>query len=70
MANIAEILKLSPEERLRIAEIIWESLTAEPSSVPLTDAHRALIDERSSEHEDDPNDVVSKDQVLKEARHR
>jgi putative addiction module component (TIGR02574 family) len=67
-ADVAEILKLSPEERLRIAEIIWESLAADPSSVPLSDAHRAAIDERLSEHERDPNDVVSKDDVLREAR--
>ncbi len=67
-ADVAEILKLSPEERLRIAEIIWESLAADPSSVPLSDAHRRAIDERLSEHERDPNDVVSKDEVLKEAR--
>jgi putative addiction module component (TIGR02574 family) len=67
-ADVAEILKLSPEERLRIAEIIWESLAADPSSVPLSDAHRTTIDERLSEHERDPNDVVSKDEVLREAR--
>jgi len=67
-ADVAEILKLSPDERLRIAEIIWESLAADPSSVPLSDAHRATIDERLSEHERDPNDVVSKDDVLREAR--
>jgi putative addiction module component (TIGR02574 family) len=67
-ADVAEILKLSPEERLRIAEIIWESLAADPSSVPLSDAHRTAIDERLSEHERDPNDVVSKDEVLREAR--
>ena len=45
-ADVAEILKLSPEERLRIAEIIWESLAADPSSVTLSDAHRTAIDER------------------------
>ena len=67
-ADVAEILKLSPEERLRIAEIIWESLAAEPSSVPLSEAHRTAIDERLSEHERDPSDVVSKDEVLREAR--
>ena len=67
-ADVAEILKLSPEERLRIAEIIWESLAADPSSAPLSDAHRTAIDERLSEHERDPNDVVSKDEVLREAR--
>lgn len=67
-ADVAEILKLSAEERLRIAEIIWESLAADPSSVPLSDAHRTAIDERLAEHERDPDDVVSKDEVLREAR--
>ena len=67
-ADVAEILKLSPEERMRLAEIIWESLAAEPSSVPLGDAHRAVIDERLAEHERNPDDVVSKDQVLTAAR--
>jgi putative addiction module component (TIGR02574 family) len=49
-------------------EIIWESLAADPSSVPLGDAHRKTIDERLAEHERDPDDVVSKDEVLREAR--
>ena len=49
-ADIAEILKLPPEERLRLAEIIWESLAVDASSVPLGDAHRAVIDERLAEH--------------------
>ena len=67
-ADVAEILKLPPEERMRLAEIIWESLASEPSSVPLGDAHRAVIDERVAEHERDPNDVVSRAEVLAEAR--
>jgi len=66
--DVAEILKLSPEERLRLVEIIWESLVANASSVLLGDAHRAVIDERLAEHERDPNDVVSRHQVLAEAR--
>lgn len=66
--DVAEILKLSPEERLRLAEIIWESLAADPSSVPLGDAHRAVIDERLAEHERNPEDVTSRDQVLADAR--
>ncbi len=36
-ADVAEILKLPPEERLRLVEIIWESLSTTPSrylSVP------------------------------------
>ena len=69
-ADVAEILKLPPEERMRIAEIIWASLAADPEAVPLGDAHRALIDEAIAEHERNPADVVSRDEVLAEARRR
>ena len=66
--DVAEILKLPAEERLRLVEIIWTSLTNDPTSVPLGQAHRAMIDERLAEHERSPDDVVSRDEVLAEAR--
>lgn len=69
-ADVAEILKLPPEERMRLAEIIWASLAADPLSVPLGDAHRSVIDERLAEHERTPDEVVSRDKVLAEARRR
>ena len=69
-ADVAEILKLPAEERMRLAEIIWTSFVSDPASVPLGDAHRAAIDERLAEHERNPDDVVSRDQVLAEARRR
>lgn len=69
-ADVAEILKLPPDERMRLLEIIWTSLVSDPSSVPLGDAHRAVIDERLAEHERNPDDDVSRDQVLAEARRR
>jgi putative addiction module component (TIGR02574 family) len=67
-AEVAQILKLPVEERLRLVELIWESIAAEPSSVSLADAHRTVIDERLAEHDRDPDDVVTRDQVLAEAR--
>lgn len=69
-ADVAEILKLPPEERLRLAEIIWASLACDPASVPLGEAHRSVIDERLAEYERNPDDVVSRKQVLAEARRR
>ena len=68
--DVAEILKLPIEERLRLVELIWESLAADPSGVPLGDAHRAAIDERLAEHERNPGDVVSRDDVFADARQR
>jgi len=66
--DVAEILRLPTEERLRLVEIIWESLAKEPSLLPLGDAHRAVIDERLAEHERNPNDVVTRAEVFAEAR--
>ena len=69
-AEIAEILKLSPEERMRLLEIIWESLASDPSSIPLGEAHRAALDEALAEHARNPDDVVSLDDVMASARRR
>ena len=69
-ADIDEILQLPVEERLRLVQLIWESVAADPSGVPLGDAHRAAIDERLAEHERSPDDVVTRDEVLAEARRR
>jgi putative addiction module component (TIGR02574 family) len=66
--DVAEILKLPAEERLRLVELIWESLAAKPSDVPLGDAHRTVINERVAEHERNPDDVVSREEVLARAR--
>ena len=69
-ADVAEILKLPPEERLRLAEVIWASLAAAPSTMPLGDAHRQVLDERLAEHDKSPDDVISRDQVIADARRR
>ena len=66
--DVAEILKLPVEERMRLVELIWESLAADPSVLPLGDAHRAVLDERLAEHERNPGDIATRDEVLAEAR--
>ena len=67
-SDVAEILKLPVEERMRLAELIWESLAVEPAAVPLGDAHRAVIDERLADHERNPDDVATRNEVLEEGR--
>lgn len=67
-ADVAKILALPAEERLRLIGLIWESLS--PSEIPVSDAERKLIDERVAEHERDPDDVVSLEEALVLARRR
>jgi putative addiction module component (TIGR02574 family) len=58
-AQLEEILRLDVEERLRIVQIIWDSIATAPAAVPITLAERAEIDRRIAEDDADPEDVVS-----------
>ena len=61
--DLDEVLRLPVAERLRLVEAIWESITTEPAGMPLTDAQRAELDRRLAEHEANPDDVVSWEEV-------
>jgi putative addiction module component (TIGR02574 family) len=44
-----EALQLSVEERLELAETLWESLDRAPRQLPIPDWQRQLLDERIAE---------------------
>ena len=46
MRDLASILELPPEERLRLIEAIWDSLTEVPEAVPVSDELKAELDRR------------------------
>ncbi|MEQ1713006.1 MAG: addiction module protein [Hyphomicrobium sp.] len=62
-SELAELLKLTPKQRLDLIEALWDSLTAKPDAVPMPDWHREVLDERSAA--DDPTDGDSWDVVRK-----
>jgi putative addiction module component (TIGR02574 family) len=45
MATI-DITRLSPAERLELLEQLWDSLSATPNALPLTEAQREELDRR------------------------
>ena len=51
----AEIRQLSPEERIRLIELLWQSFVEDPSPLPVTAAQRAELRRRVAEHEADPD---------------
>jgi putative addiction module component (TIGR02574 family) len=55
---IDDILALPADERLRIVERIWDSIAAEPDSIPLTEAQRREIESRLEEYERDPSIAI------------
>ena len=70
-SDIAKILNLPVEERLQLIETIWDSITADPSSVPLTDAQREELDRRLDDLEQDgPSGLPAEEVLAKLARPR
>lgn len=69
MSNTAlNIQELSPEERLNLLEQLWESLRANPDSIPLTDAQRNELDRRLDDLEREGPQGIPWDEVVRNIR--
>ena len=63
---LTELLKLSPEERIQLAEDLWDSVAADHDGLPpLSDAQRTEIERRLTTHADDPSTALDWDDVRK-----
>jgi putative addiction module component (TIGR02574 family) len=67
--SMADVLALSPSERLRLVEEIWDSIASVPESIDLTEEQRQELDSRLEAYRVDPQagdpwDVV-KARILK-----
>ena len=63
-----DIAKLSSEERLRLLEELWESLSATPEAVPVTEAQREELDRRLEELDRDGPAGIPWEEVLRRIR--
>lgn len=54
---------LSPEERMSLIEELWDSLTADPEQVSITDAQKVDLDRRLAAFQADPKAGSSWDEV-------
>jgi putative addiction module component (TIGR02574 family) len=60
---IEELLKLSVAERIQLVEDLWDSIAADPETLPVTDAQREELERRLKEHEADPESAIPWDEV-------
>ena len=65
-----EIEKLNVEERLDLIEALWESLSANPSQIPVPDSHKAMLDERLDEIDAGDDAGIPWNEVLERVRKR
>ncbi len=69
-ADVIRILALPIEERLQLFELLRESLSGNDSDMWPSDAHRKILDERLAEHERNPDDVITHEELLAMVRSR
>jgi len=65
-----DIDSLSPEERLRLIEELWESLSELPEVVTLTDEQRGELDRRLDDLERSGPQGIPWEEVLQQIRTR
>ena len=63
------IERLGMEDRLALIDQLWDSI-ASAGGPPLTDAQRLELDRRLADHEANPDDVVSWDEVKRSISER
>ena len=61
--SIADILELPVQERIRLVELVWDSVVAVPEAVEISLALTAELDARLAEFEANPDSGYSWDQV-------
>ena len=52
--SFSEILELPVRERIRLVELIWDSIAAVPEALPVPDELKAELDRRLSDFEANP----------------
>jgi putative addiction module component (TIGR02574 family) len=62
--------RMNIEDRIALAQAIWDSIPAESSRPRLTDAQRQELERRLADHEANPDDVVPWERIKAEALSR
>jgi putative addiction module component (TIGR02574 family) len=61
--SITDILQLPVQERIRLVELIWESVTAMPEAVEISPELKVELEARLAEFEENPDAGFSWEQV-------
>ena len=56
--------KLSPTEKIRVLQELWDEVAEEVASEPLSESQKVLLDERIQQYVENPSDVEPWDRTL------
>jgi putative addiction module component (TIGR02574 family) len=63
LAELPQVLALSPAEKLDLIDELWESVEAELDDPEISDDEKRLLDERWKEHLADPDKALTLEQL-------
>jgi putative addiction module component (TIGR02574 family) len=62
-ALLEEARQLSVAERVELVGDLWDTILPEQDQLPLSDAHRKVLDERMARYRENPNEGSSWEEV-------
>ncbi len=61
--DLPEISKLSTPEKILLVEDLWDSISADESSIAVPESHRAALDNRLKRYQSAPGKLLSLDDL-------
>jgi len=61
--DLSEISKLSTPEKILLVEDLWDSISADETSIPIPDSHKAELDARLKRYVSAPGALLSLDDL-------
>lgn len=68
--NPNSVFDLSPAEKLQLVEDLWDDLAATPADIPVPDWHKEELARRKASLKDNPDSLVSWEEVKAQIRSR
>jgi putative addiction module component (TIGR02574 family) len=66
--DLTDILELSVQDRISLAQQIWDSVASDPDSLPLTVEQREELESRLEEYRKNPQDGAAWEDVQRRLR--
>jgi len=61
--DLPEISKLSTPEKILLVEDLWDNISADDSSIPVPESHKAELDNRLKRYQAAPGTLLSLDDL-------
>ena len=61
--DLPEISKLSTPEKILLVEDLWDNISADDSTIPVPESHKAELDKRLKQYQSAPGTLLSPDDL-------